>query len=259
MTKGVIYCYLNPINNKRYIGQTINEKLRKREFETKPLYCTRLSKGGLLTKFDKARQEYGIDTFIYSILHTVEHEDKQIVKNMLNELEIYYINKYDSYHNGYNSTSGGQSYTLSEETKQRISNSLKGRKMSELTYQKLCLTGYKHSDKSKELISILAQERYRDKTKHPMYGKHHSEESKLKNSNSRKGKRIGIDHPSSKTVLCFTKTGKFVKEFVCSREALEWLGKYSRNNSQICSCCNGKIKTAYGYVWKYKNYNEKNS
>ena len=92
-----------------------------------------------------------------------------------------------------------------------------------------------------------------------MYGKHHSEESKLKNSNSRKGKRIGIDHPSSKTVLCFTKTGKFVKEFVCSREALEWLGKYSRNNSQICSCCNGKIKTAYGYVWKYKNYNEKNS
>lgn len=61
MRTGIIYCYLNPINEKRYIGQTINERSRRSAFKTKELYCTKLENGGKLSKFDAARKKYGRD------------------------------------------------------------------------------------------------------------------------------------------------------------------------------------------------------
>lgn len=53
-----------------------------------------------------------------------------MLKERLNELEIYYIRKFNSFNDGYNSTEGGSSGKLSEETKSKISESLKGRPMS---------------------------------------------------------------------------------------------------------------------------------
>lgn len=52
MKTGIIYCYFNPINEKRYIGQTIDERSRRSAFKTKELYCTSLKNGGKLSKFD---------------------------------------------------------------------------------------------------------------------------------------------------------------------------------------------------------------
>lgn len=253
MKTGIIYCYLNPINHKRYIGQTMNERSRKNAFKTQDLYCTSSRNGGKLSKFDNARKKYGTDIFIYSVLCKIEDDNIDELKERLNELEIYYIKKFDTFNNGYNSTKGGFSGKLSEETKNKISNSLKGHKMSELTYQKLCLTGYKHTEESKQKISEKAKERYKDSSKHPMYGKYHSEESKIKNSESRKGKCVGSENGKAKSVLCFTKTGVFVKEFSCQADALEWLGRDRKDNSQLSKCCNGKAKTAHGYVWKFKD------
>ena len=252
MKTGIIYCYFNPIEDKRYIGQTMNEKSRRSAFKTKELYCTSLKSGGNLSKFDQARKDYGIDTFIYSVLCKIEDDDEKQLKDRLNELEIYYIKKFDSFNNGYNSTEGGLSGSLSEETKSKISESLKGRPMSELTYQKLCLTGYIHTEESKKKIGDKAKERYQDLTNHPMYGKHHTEESKQKISESRKGKCKGSENGKSKAILCYTKSGEFIKEFDCQSDALEWLGKDRRDNAMLSRCCNGKAKTAYGYVWKFK-------
>lgn len=252
MKTGIIYCYFNPINEKRYIGQTIDERSRRSAFKTKELYCTSLENGGKLSKFDQARKKYGIDTFVYSILCKIEDDDVDQLKDRLNELEMYYIKKYDTFNNGYNSTEGGYNGKLSEETKQKISDSLKGRPMSELTYQKLCLTGYAHTEESKKKISDKAKERYQDLANHPMYGKHHTEESKQKISESRKGKCKGSENGKSKAILCYTKSGEFVRKFDCQSDALEWLGKDRRDNAMLSRCCNGKAKTAYGYVWKFK-------
>lgn len=252
MRTGIIYCYLNPINEKRYIGQTINENSRRSAFKTKELYCTKLNHGGKLSKFDAARKKYGIDTFIYSVLCRIQDDDLEKLHDKLDELEKYYIKKYDTFNNGYNSTEGGFSGKLSDEAKQKISESLKGRPMSELTKQNLTFKDHKHSLETRAIISEKAKERYKDPSKHPMYGKHHSEESKLKNSESRKGKCTGSEHPGSKIIQCFTKSGEFVKEFVCQGEACEWLGRDRRDNAQISKCCNGKAKTAHGYIWKFK-------
>lgn len=46
----------------------------------------------------------------------------------------------------------------------------------------------------------------------------------------------------------FTKNGKFIKEFNSCKDAEQSFGKTSSN---ISNCCKGRLKTAYGYTWKY--------
>ena len=53
----------------------------------------------------------------------------------------------------------------------------------------------------------------------------------------------------SKTVLQYTKTGEFVKEWKSTHDIERNLG-YSKGN--ISSCCLGKHKWIYGFVWSYK-------
>lgn len=93
-----IYCFKNKINNKYYVGQSINLEKRYNEHKNNhlnPNYCNYDS------KFYRALRKYGFDNFEYSVLATCQQED-------LNELEVFYINKYDSKINGYNSTFGGE-------------------------------------------------------------------------------------------------------------------------------------------------------
>lgn len=53
----------------------------------------------------------------------------------------------------------------------------------------------------------------------------------------------------SKKVLQFTKDGKFVKEW-CSVKEIERVLGYAQPN--ISNCCNGKAKSSYGFLWRYK-------
>ena len=54
----------------------------------------------------------------------------------------------------------------------------------------------------------------------------------------------------SKPVLQFTKSGEFVKEWKSAMDVERNLG-YFHNN--ISYCCTGRYKSAYGFIWKYKN------
>ena len=54
----------------------------------------------------------------------------------------------------------------------------------------------------------------------------------------------------SKIVLQYTKEGIFVKEWRSTMDVERNLGY---DHSKISNCCNGKIKSSYDYVWKYKN------
>lgn len=113
MYNGIIYKYTSP-SGKVYIGQTIDEKIRRNTFlNPKCLYA-----GG---KIDKARNKYGPENFTYEILENVKEDDKKKLLDTLNKLEMYYINKYDSFKNGYNSTPGGQFiYIYTDEDKEKI-------------------------------------------------------------------------------------------------------------------------------------------
>lgn len=50
-------------------------------------------------------------------------------------------------------------------------------------------------------------------------------------------------------VIQYDLNGNFIKEWNGVREVENTLGYY---HSNISICCKGKVKTAYGYIWKYK-------
>lgn len=65
--------------------------------------------------------------------------------------------------------------------------------------------------------------------------------------NTYKGKKI---NKGGKAVLQYDLEGNFIKEWVTTMEIQRQLN-YHRSN--ISNCCNGLVKTAYNYIWRYKN------
>lgn len=94
---GYIYHLTNDINNKKYIGKTINLQHRIEDHFSRLLNNKHHSH-----KLQHAVNKYGIDHFQLTYTE-VEVENEQ----ELNMLEIQEIEKYDSYYNGYNETLGG--------------------------------------------------------------------------------------------------------------------------------------------------------
>ena len=144
--KGVIYCYHCVPTGKKYIGQTIDEKTRKKKHKFD-------SKNQDL-KFYRAVRKYGWKNFIYGVINEFD-------ENILNEKEIFYIEKYDSFENGYNSTLGGEGrrgYKLSQETKELISKLQKGKPKNHGKSVSAGLTGRKLSKEHNEKIQKVLKE-----------------------------------------------------------------------------------------------------
>ena len=92
---GIIYCYHNVINGKKYIGQTINESQRRSYHKTQHTRVTQSN-----NKFVNALKKHGFDSFIYGVIEECNNES-------LDERERYYIDLYNSQVNGYNTLKGG--------------------------------------------------------------------------------------------------------------------------------------------------------
>lgn len=94
MSKGKIYCAHCIFTGKKYIGQTVKKYLNLRIVEH---FADCINHNH---KFANALKKYGKDGFIWG---TIEEYDI----SLLNEMEIYWISGYDTFNNGYNTTSGG--------------------------------------------------------------------------------------------------------------------------------------------------------
>lgn len=101
MRTGYIYIIKNTCNNKVYIGQTTLSVEERFKQHLKPSQIKRCR-----YKLYKAMEKYGKENFYVETLESDVPYDK------LDEREIYYINMYDSFHNGYNSTQGGDTKTI---------------------------------------------------------------------------------------------------------------------------------------------------
>ena len=71
--------------------------------------------------------------------------------------------------------------------------------------------------------------------------------------NMREAQRLNLLNPGKnikekRKVKQYTKEGKFIEEWSSMIEVQRKLGY---KTSAISMCCKGKIKTAYGYIWKY--------
>ena len=98
---GYIYKITNTLNNKIYIGQTIKtieKRFQQHKNNSNKEYFSQIV-------LYKAFNKYGIENFICEQVEQVENEK-------LDEREKYWINYYDSFFNGYNSTLGGRTTQL---------------------------------------------------------------------------------------------------------------------------------------------------
>ena len=73
--------------------------------------------------------------------------------------------------------------------------------------------------------------------------------------NNNYGTRIekisGSNHPKAVGIYQFNKDGKLINKFETIMAAEKQFN--SKTRGHICEVCQGKRKTAYGYIWKYQN------
>lgn len=93
-----IYKITNLINHKNYIGQSINIERRWKDEKDRAFNQNSNSYNSALSQ---SFRKYGLSNFSFEILEQCDIKD-------LDVKEIFYIEKYNSYYNGYNETTGGQ-------------------------------------------------------------------------------------------------------------------------------------------------------
>lgn len=172
----VIYKITNIVTQDFYIGKTT--KTAQERFN-RHLY---LSGYGSNCHIHASIRKYGKENFSLSII-----EDGIDCEDQLNEREIYHISINQP---RYNSTTGGEGtrgLKRSEETRKRMSDSAKGRKISTEQRQKISATlkGRKLKPETVEKMKLLTGD------KNPFFGKKHTEETKKKISESKKGQLKG--------------------------------------------------------------------
>jgi group I intron endonuclease len=127
--KGYIYKITNLINEKEYIGCTINP-INKR-FEEHIYRCLKTDS---TTKFCNSIRKYGVENFNIEIIEECN------VSNIY-EREKFYITEFRTYDNGLNSTFGGEGclgYVHSPEIRKKISENTKnGNSHRGKTYEEL--------------------------------------------------------------------------------------------------------------------------
>lgn len=98
---GYIYKITNTLNNKVYIGQTtksLQKRFTQHKNNSNKSYFSQIV-------LYKAFNKYGIENFSFEQIEEVPNE-------LLDDREKYWIEYYDSYFNGYNSTLGGRATKL---------------------------------------------------------------------------------------------------------------------------------------------------
>jgi group I intron endonuclease len=233
---GYIYKIVNPRGN-IYIGKTIRLKERIANYK----YCSGISEQKMLYNSIK---KYGWENHVFEILD-------QITEDKLSELEIFYIEKYNTYHynneQGMNLTKGGEGASGridSFEVRKKRADKIRGRK---------------HTEYTKKLMSELKKGKPSNKKGIP-----HSEQVKQKISQANKGKI-----PTKETIK--TRNNTRLLNLIYKHESILQINKINNNiikewimlpkdiakilnicDTNIVRCLNNKKEHTFGCIWKYK-------
>lgn len=162
MFNGIIYRYYLTNEKGRevsYVGQTCSEKHRRADFLN-----INICYGG--KRIENARKKYSPKAFNYEVLETVRCDTIKERSSLLNKLEIYYINLFNSYKQGYNNTIGGggaNGYEHSDEYKKWQSEKTKELAKNPLYREKISegIKSYYHNKpNARTNKSIEVQKRY---------------------------------------------------------------------------------------------------
>ena len=203
-----IYVITNDINGKQYVGKTdfsIEKRFQeycydkdRRRCEKRPLY--------------DAMNKYGIEHFHTEKLEECSMEDS-------NNREIYWIERLNTYHSGYNATLGGES--------KRYYN------YKEIADKYLELLNEQETAKYFNCDSSVVRKACKEyNVKILTSGEH----SRIKNS-----KKVAMLDPKTESVIETFDSMIDAETFLKKKNTAQHIGKV----------CNGIRKTAYGYKWKF--------
>ena len=215
---GYIYCITNTVNNKKYVGKTLHT-VEKRFAEHKSDSKRRILERRPLYK---AMNKYGVDKFSILTLEEVDDND------LLEEREKYWIEKLNTYGRfGYNATRGGDG-------KQRYNQ----RDWDEVI--RLTKLGYNRENIIKLTgcgINFITRVQ---KINHLSF---HKTGARLIGRFSLDGTQLLDSYVGSLDAIKFLReSGIFNNTHHAKNKSI----RYS-----ILRCCTGKLKSAYGFVWKY--------
>lgn len=233
-----IYKFINKINGKVYIGQSIDCNRRKIGH-----YCSshRPKSEEYDSHFHRALRKYGRDNFDYEVI-------EECSKDKLNEREIYWIEYYRSCDNGYNVSRGG--HIRNNMTKAVYQIDIKTKKIIN-TFPSLVEAG----ESVNGYIGALSQVCNGKLTSAYNYIWCYVDDYYDSKYDNYKRKR------QCRSVYALDKkTFNIVKKFDSIVEAVNYVNGLS---SIIIQNCTGMIKSCYGFVWcyadeyseeKYSNY-----
>lgn len=230
--KYCVYKHTTP-NGKIYIG--ITSQPSKQRFRNGHGYDHN-------EHFKRAIMLYGWQNIQHDILATGMGRETAIYE------EKRLIALYDStnFKKGYNLMTGGDgigTHTESTKEKLRMLNLGKKQPVEQVERHRQRMIGRRHSQKTKD---VLSEKRIGEKN--PFYGKRHSEQSKalIKEhcADFNGGKSV-----NAKRVIQLNINGEIINEY----DAISTAGKINNftNPYNISACCKGKLKTAYGHIWRY--------
>ena len=261
----VVYKHTNKTNGKCYIGITGRANPNRR-------WC-----GGAGYSqneyFYSAIQKYGWD----GIEHSIIAEGLSLEEAY--EMEKKLIKEYDSANRlyGYNLDLGGNGAgSRSEATRQKnretmirlyretdlrqkISEGVKRRFSKPEEHEKLRKAAIKRNQDPQKYENICKgnQRRWKDDNERIKVSnglkKYYAENPERRKEMSEERKRFLTEHPEKKktrAVVQLSKTGEVIKTWSSMTEAAKQFGTNSQNISAVC---NGRRRTAGGYIWRYSN------
>jgi group I intron endonuclease len=161
----IIYMARNRLNGKVYIGQTVLSLAERKGDHRRKAFIH-----GSRSHFHAAIRRYGFEVFEWRVLERV------LLREALNPSERAWIKKFHSTNprRGYNNTHGGDTFEFTEETKRKIGNAGRGRKLKpeQIEAARVRMAG----------------------SGNPFYGKRHTEEANAKNRAAHVGKKLKPEH-----------------------------------------------------------------
>lgn len=228
MPKCGIYKFTNKINGKIYIGQSIDIIARKRS-HINDAYCKGKDSN---CPFHQAIIKYGENGFNFEII-------EECPKELLNEREKYWIQYYDSYHNGYNASPGGDNCGERSDGRALLLYDLEGNFVKET--HNIASTARELGVGYQTVYQLLQGARKSTKGFQIRYKESEDFPKTIEPYNSRQG--------GSFVVLQLDKNDNILNEYKSVNEAARQTGC---DCSTISKVCRGKLKTHGGFKWKYK-------
>ena len=210
---GYIYLITNKINNKKYVGQTINSintRWIQHKCEAKYLRPD--------VYFIRALRKYGTDNFIVEQLEECDN-------SLLDEREQYYIKLYNSNNKeyGYNSTIGGNSNNRKYEREDILNLWDEGLTIKEIAQQLLCCY---------QTVSTVLSD------------------NGINESLRRSRSMQKASEAKKKPILQYSLDGQLVNRFSCINDAIQKTGFHE---TSIRDVCNHRRHSANGYIWCHED------